>query len=53
MRSSMAHEHEHLRHGHHATAEEKASLAASIAQAERGEFASDEAIEAMWAKYGA
>ncbi|KAB0681280.1 hypothetical protein [Aureimonas leprariae] len=33
------------------TPAEKASLAASIAQAERGEFASDEEVEAIWAKH--
>lgn len=34
------------------TPAEKASLAESIAQAERGEFASDEEVEAIWAKHG-
>ncbi|HEY8033803.1 MAG TPA: hypothetical protein VIF02_15890 [Methylocella sp.] len=34
------------------TAEEKASLEASLAQAERGEFATDEAVRAIWAKHG-
>ncbi len=32
--------------------EEKASFAMSLAQAARGEFASDERIRAMWAKHG-
>ncbi len=32
--------------------EEKASFAKSLAQAARGEFASDERIRAMWAKHG-
>lgn len=31
--------------------EEKASLAESLAQAERGEFATDEEVEAIWAKF--
>jgi hypothetical protein len=34
------------------TPEEDADLDASIAEAERGEFASDEDIRAIWAKYG-
>jgi hypothetical protein len=34
------------------TAEEKASLEASLAQAERGEFATDEEVRAIWAKHG-
>ena len=34
------------------TPEEEASLAKSLAQAERGEFASDEEVEAVWAKHG-
>lgn len=34
------------------TAEEAASLEESLAQAERGEFASDEAVRAIWAKHG-
>jgi hypothetical protein len=34
------------------TAEEEASLEESIQQAERGEFASDEEVRAIWAKYG-
>ncbi|MCF4125165.1 hypothetical protein [Methylobacterium sp. SyP6R] len=31
--------------------EEKASFATSLAQAERGEFASDEEVAAIWAKH--
>lgn len=34
------------------TAEEEASLDKSLAQAERGEFASDEHMRAIWAKHG-
>lgn len=34
------------------TAEEAASFEASLAQAERGEFASDEAVRTIWAKHG-
>jgi len=34
------------------TAEEESSLAASLAQAERGEFATDEQVRAIWAKHG-
>ncbi len=34
------------------TAEEEASLDESLAQAERGEFASDEHMRAIWAKHG-
>ncbi|MFY9627080.1 MAG: hypothetical protein WAK03_02860 [Methylocystis sp.] len=34
------------------TAEEEASLDESLAQAERGEFASDEQVRAIWAKHG-
>lgn len=34
------------------TAEEEASLDESLAQAERGEFASEDAIRAIWAKHG-
>jgi predicted transcriptional regulator len=34
------------------TAEEAASFEESLAQAERGEFASDEAVRAIWAKHG-
>ena len=34
------------------TAEEEASLDKSLAQAERGEFASDEQVRAIWAKHG-
>jgi hypothetical protein len=33
------------------SAEEEASLKASLAQADRGEFATDEQIRAVWAKY--
>jgi hypothetical protein len=35
------------------TPEEEASLANSRAQAARGEFATDEQVRAVWAKYGA
>ena len=34
------------------TVEEEADLDASIAEAERGEFASDDEIRAIWAKHG-
>jgi hypothetical protein len=34
------------------TAEEEASFAESFAQAERGEFATDEQLRAIWAKHG-
>jgi hypothetical protein len=34
------------------TAEEAASLAESLAQASRGEFATDEQVRAVWAKHG-
>jgi predicted transcriptional regulator len=34
------------------TPEEQADLDASIAEAERGEFATDEEVRAMWAKHG-
>ncbi len=34
------------------TAEEEADLAASDAAAERGEFATDEQMRAIWAKFG-
>lgn len=34
------------------TAEEEASLEDSIAQAARGEFATDEQVRAIWAKHG-
>ena len=34
------------------TAEEEASLDESMQQAERGEFATDEEVRAIWAKYG-
>jgi predicted transcriptional regulator len=33
------------------SAAEEASLAESLAQADRGEFATDEQIRAIWAKY--
>lgn len=36
----------------HMTAEEEASFAESLAQAERGEFATDEEVCAIWAKHG-
>jgi len=32
--------------------EDEASMAESLAQAERGEFASDEEVAAVWAKHG-
>ena len=32
--------------------EEEADLDASLAEAERGEFATDEEVRAMWAKHG-
>jgi hypothetical protein len=34
------------------TAEEEASLDESIQQTEQGEFATDEEVRAIWAKYG-
>jgi predicted transcriptional regulator len=34
------------------TADERAAIAASKAAAERGEFATDEEVRAIWAKYG-
>lgn len=34
------------------TAEEEASFEESLAQAERGEFATDEQVRAIWAKHG-
>ncbi|MGO9007366.1 MAG: hypothetical protein ACLQIQ_21995 [Beijerinckiaceae bacterium] len=34
------------------TPEEEADLDASLADAERGEFATDDEIRAIWAKYG-
>jgi len=34
------------------TAEEDASFAESLAQADRGAFATDEEIRAVWAKHG-
>ena len=34
------------------TPEEAADIDASLAEAERGEFATDEAVRAMWAKHG-
>ena len=34
------------------TPEEEADLNASLAEAARGEFASDEDVRAMWAKHG-
>jgi predicted transcriptional regulator len=33
------------------TADEEVSLAESLAQADRGEFATDEQVRAIWAKY--
>jgi predicted transcriptional regulator len=32
--------------------EEESSLSASLAQADRGEFATDEQVRAIWAKHG-
>ena len=34
------------------TAEEEADIDASLAEAERGEFATDEEVRTMWAKHG-
>jgi predicted transcriptional regulator len=34
------------------TAEEEASLEESLAQADRGEFATDDEVRAVWAKHG-
>ena len=34
------------------TPEEEADLDASLAEAERGEFATDEEVRAVWAKHG-
>jgi predicted transcriptional regulator len=34
------------------SAEEAASLEESLAQADRGEFATDEQVRAIWAKHG-
>jgi predicted transcriptional regulator len=34
------------------TAEEASSFEASLAEAERGEFATDEQVRAIWAKHG-
>jgi hypothetical protein len=34
------------------TADERAAIARSRAEAARGEFASDEEVRAVWAKYG-
>ena len=34
------------------TAEEEASFEESLAQAERGEFSTDEQVRAIWAKHG-
>lgn len=34
------------------TAEEEASFEESFAQAERGEFATDDQLQAIWAKHG-
>jgi hypothetical protein len=34
------------------TPEEEADLDASLAEAERGEFATNEEVRAIWAKYG-
>jgi hypothetical protein len=34
------------------TAEEEASFDESLARADRGEFATDEQVRAVWAKYG-
>ena len=37
---------------HVLTSEEEADIEASLAEAERGEFATDEEIRAMWRKHG-
>jgi hypothetical protein len=37
---------------HELTPEEEADIDASLAEAERGEFATDEEVRAMWAKHG-
>jgi predicted transcriptional regulator len=34
------------------TPEEEADIDASLAEAERGEFATDEEVRAVWAKHG-
>jgi hypothetical protein len=34
------------------TADDEAELNASLAEEERGEFATDDEVRAMWAKYG-
>ena len=34
------------------TPEEEADIDASLAEADRGEFASDDEVRAVWAKYG-
>jgi predicted transcriptional regulator len=34
------------------TSEEEADMDASLAEAERGEFATDEEVRALWAKHG-
>jgi hypothetical protein len=34
------------------TPEERADIDASLAEADRGEFATDEEVRAMWAKHG-
>lgn len=34
------------------TPEERADIDASLAEAERGEFATDEEVRAVWAKHG-
>jgi predicted transcriptional regulator len=34
------------------TPEEEASISPSLAQADRGEFATDEEVRAIWAKHG-
>jgi predicted transcriptional regulator len=34
------------------TADEEASFEESLAQADRGEFATDEQVRAIWAKHG-
>tara|TARA_R110002020_G_scaffold324808_2_gene540397 strand:+ start:460 stop:687 length:228 start_codon:yes stop_codon:yes gene_type:complete len=37
---------------HFLTAEEKGSLSSSLAEAGRGEFASDDEVRAVWAEHG-
>ena len=41
-----------LRSPYELTPEEKADVDASLTEAERGEFATDEEVRAVWAKHG-